>query len=176
MLSEQLILGNVFSFGAAVCLAVSVMKNSKKSLIGWQIGDTFLCVISNLILLSYSAMTISAMCLIRNLLAYSNHLTKVLTCVLLIVGCAVGLYANNRGYIGILPVIATMEYTILMYTTKNAQQMRYALIVNLLMWFLHDAYIQAYPMAFMDVALSIWTSWQTFKNYQLNHITPRARK
>ena len=176
MVSEQLILGNIFSFCAAVCLAVSVMKKSKKSLIGWQIGDTVLCVISNLILLSYSAMVISAICVVRNVLSYFNKLNATLTVILLLTGTIIGLWANNRGVIGWLPVIASAEYTVCMYLFKSAQGMRYALILNLLMWLVHDAYIQSYPMAGMDLALSIWTAWQTFKNRRSNQIKPCARK
>ena len=176
MLSEPLILGNIFSFCAALCLAVSVMKKSKKSLIGWQTGDSFLCVISNLILLSYSAMIISGMCMVRNVLAYFNKLSRALTIILLFAGATIGLWANNRGVIGWLPVIASAEYTTCMYLFKSAQEMRYALIANLLMWLIHDAYIQSYPMAGMDLALSIWTAWQTFKNRRSNQIKPCARK
>ncbi len=159
-----LLLGNIFSFGAALCIAVSVMKKSKKDLIGWQILDTSFCILSASFLNSYSSVSTNSIALVRNILAYTNKLNKVLTGILLVVCIIVGLYVNNRGLIGILPVAATAEYTILIYTTKNEQQMRYALIVNLLMWFGHDIYIQAYPTACTDMILSIWTAIQAFKS------------
>lgn len=163
---NSLLIGNVFSFGAALCIAVSVMKKNKKDLIGWQILDTSFCILSALFLNSYSSVSTNSIALIRNVLAYTNKLNKLLTGILLVICVSVGLYVNNRGWIGVLPVSATAEYTILMYTTKSEQQMRYALLINLLMWFGHDIYIQAYPSAFTDIALSVWTAWQAVKHLQ----------
>ena len=41
--------------------------------------------------------------------------------------------------------------------------MRYALVSNLLLWLVHDIYVQAYPSAIADITLSIWTSLQIAK-------------
>jgi hypothetical protein len=51
-----------------------------------------------------------------------------------------------------------------MFTTKDEQQMRWALVSNLILWFVHDIYVQAYPSALTDVVLSVWTGMQIFKN------------
>lgn len=160
---NDLIIGNIFSLIAAFCLAVSVVREDKKSLIGWQIVDTGCGVFANLFLQSYSAMTISVICVIRNVLAYYQRLGKIITIILMLVGVVIGLWANNRGYIGWLPVIASAEYTVCMYLLGSAQGMRYALITNLLMWLVHDVYIQSYPMATMDLLLMLWTSWQAWQ-------------
>ena len=50
-----------------------------------------------------------------------------------------------------------------MYITKNEQQMRWALILNQILWLIHDAYIQAYPAALTDVIISVWTLIQAIK-------------
>ncbi len=163
---NTLIIGNIFSFMAAVCLAISVVRKDKKGLIGWQIGDTVCCTLSNWFLQSYSAMIISIICIVRNILAYHQRLGQVMTIILMVVGAVIGLWANNRGYIGWLPVLASAEYTVCMYRLGSAQGMRYALVINLLMWLVHDAYIQSYPMAAMDLILTIWTAWQAWRNRQ----------
>ena len=75
-----------------------------------------------------------------------------------------GLWANNRGIIGLFPIIASASYTVFIYTTKNEQQMRWALVSNLILWFVHDAYVQAYPSALTDFVLIIWTGRQILKN------------
>ena len=76
----------------------------------------------------------------------------------------VGLWANNRGVIGLFPIIASASYTIFMFITQNEQQMRWALVSNLILWFIHDIYVQAYPSALTDIILSIWTAIQIFNN------------
>ena len=96
-----LIIGNIFSFLSALCIAISVIKKSKNDLIWWQILDIVFCILSNIALYTYAALTTNSIALIRNILAYKNKLTKNLTFILLILCIIVGLWANNRGFIGI---------------------------------------------------------------------------
>ena len=160
----SLIIGNIFSFLSALCIAVSVIKKNKNDLIWWQILDVVFCILSNIALYTYAALTTNSIALIRNILAYKNKLTKNLTFILLILCIIVGLWANNRGIIGFFPIIASASYTVFIYTTKNEQQMRWALVSNLLLWFVHDIYVQAYPSAITDIVLSIWTLMQIIRN------------
>ncbi|MBR1605678.1 MAG: YgjV family protein [Alphaproteobacteria bacterium] len=153
----SLILGNIFSLLAVICLGISVLKKNKKSLIGWQILDTVFCVASTFVLQSYSAVVTNSVSLARNIVAYYNQLSRFMAFVFSLLIVIVGLYLNNRGVIGYLPIIASVQYTICLYITKNEQQMRWALVFNLWFWLIHDAYIQAYPAAINDAILSLWT-------------------
>ena len=166
-MQTYLIVGNIFSLLSAVCVAISVIKKSKNDLIWWQIFDIMFCILSNIALYTYSALTTNSVALIRNFLAYKNKLTKNLTWILFFLCIIVGLWANNRGVIGLFPILASTSYTIFMYITKNAQQMRWALVSNLILWLVHDIYVQSYPLAFMDVSLSLWTLVQIFKNREI---------
>ncbi len=167
-----LIIGNIFSLLSAICIAVSVIKKNKNDLIWWQIIDVIFCILSNIALYTYAALTTNTVSLIRNILAYKNKLNKKLTFILVVLCIIAGLWANNRGIIGLFPIIASASYTILMYTTRNEQQMRYALVSNLVLWFIHDFYVQAYPSAIMDMVLSLWTVLQIFQNR--NKFTDKA--
>ena len=158
------IIRNLFSLFAVICLAVSVTKKNKNKLIGWQIIDTIFCMLSNIALFSYSAFTTNFLALLRNILAYKNKLSKFVTIVLTVLCVIFGAFANTRGIIGWFPITASASYTLFMFMTKNEQQMRFALISNLLLWFVHDIYIQALPSALADLTLSIWTGYQAFKN------------
>ncbi len=159
----HLILGNVFSLLSAICIAVSVLKKNKNDLIWWQIVDVVFYILSNIALYTYAALTTNSVALIRNILAYKNKLNKTNTWILLILCLIAGLWANNRGIIGLFPVIASASYTVFMFITKDEQQMRWALVSNLILWFVHDIYVQAYPSASTDVILSVWTAIQIFK-------------
>lgn len=159
-----LITGNVFSLLSAICIAISVIKKNKNDLIWWQILDVLFCILSNIALYTYAALTTNSIALIRNFLAYKNKLTPKWTFMLFVLCIIVGLWANNRGVIGLFPIIASASYTVFMYITKDEQQMRWALISNLLLWFVHDIYVQAYPSAITDIVLSAWTAMQIFRN------------
>ena len=166
-MSLYLIAGNVFSLISAICIAISVIKKNKADLIWWQILDVIFCILSNIALFTYSALTTNTISLIRNILAYKNRLTQKITWILLVLCIIAGLLANNRGIIGLFPIIASASYTVFMYITKDEQQMRWALVSNLLLWFIHDIYVMAYPSALTDIILGVWTSIQILKNRKL---------
>ena len=163
-MQTYLIIGNIFSLLSAICIAVSAVKKSKKDFMYWQIGDTFFGIIANIALYAYAALVISIVCLIRNTLSFMDKLTQKITVILLIISVVVGLYANNLGFIGWLPIIASAGYTICIYMTKNEQQMRYALIINMALWFIHNLYVQAYPSAVANIVLCFWTAYQAYIN------------
>ena len=158
------ILGNIFSLLAAICLGVSVFKKTTSGLLLWQILEVILCILSNIALVTYSALTTNSIALVRDIFAYKNKLSTKITIVLIILCVIFGLVANNRGIIGLFPMAASAIYTIFLYLTRNEQQIRFALIINLMLWFVHDFYVGAYPSAIMDVMLSAWTLLNIYKN------------
>ena len=99
-MQTYLVLGNIFSLFSALCIALSVVKKSKKDFMYWQIGDTLFGTMANIALNAYAALVISIICFIRNLLSYKNKLTKNMTIILLILSIVIGLYANNLAIIG----------------------------------------------------------------------------
>ena len=164
----DLILGNIFSFLSASCIAISVIKRNKSDLVWWQIIDIIFCLFSNIFLLAYAALITNLIALLRNILSYKNKLNLKLTILLTILCIAVGCFVNNRGIFGILAIVASASYTVFMYSTQNDQQMRYALVFNLTLWFMHDLYIQAYPSSILEILLVFWTLVQILKNQRLH--------
>ena len=72
-MQTYLIIGNIFSLLSAICIAISVITKSKKDFMYWQIGDTLFSMIANISLSAYSALVISIICFIRNILSYQNR-------------------------------------------------------------------------------------------------------
>ena len=163
-MQTHLIIGNIFSLLSAICIAVSVIKKNKKDFMYWQIGDTLFGIVANIALSAFAALVISIICFIRNILSYKDKLTKNITYLLLLISVTFGLYANNLAIIGLLPIIASASYTICIYITKNEQQMRWALTINMILWFVHNLYVQAYPSAIANIILCWWTFMQIYKN------------
>ncbi|MBP5215023.1 MAG: YgjV family protein [Alphaproteobacteria bacterium] len=162
-MSTSLLIGNLFSFLAVACLAVSAVKQSKKDLMLWQIGDPFFGILSTIALSAYAALVINCVGLVRNFLAYRGILTKKQTIIFLVIGVIFGLFANNLSFIGLLPIIASAGYTVCVYITKNEQQMRYALTICTILWFIHNFYIQSFPSALANIILCVWIIKQIIK-------------
>lgn len=158
-----LIAGNIFSFLSALCIAISVVKKNKTDLIYWQILDTLFCILASAFLFAYASLVTNSIALVRNVLAYKGKLSNIYTFVLCLVVILVGIYVNNIGIYGILPIAAMVVYTFYLYAAKNEQQMRYAVVINLMLWCIHDFYVKAYPSAVTDILLSLWTVLQIFR-------------
>ena len=160
----NLVLGNIFAALGAVCVIISVAQKNKQDLIWWQAINAFFSILSCIALFAYAALVTNCFSMIRNILAYKNKLTLTATFVLSIICLITGVYMNNLGTIGLLAIIASVSYTIFMYTTKNDQQMRYAVVFNSILWLIHDYYIKSYPTVLMGVIFIAWTIIQILKN------------
>lgn len=138
---------------AALCLAYSTFGNKKNKMMFWQAINAVFYGLSNLFLGAYSAVVTNILTLFRNTLQVKDKLNKTLTIIICLLMIAVGLIFNNLGWVGLLPILASVSYTICVYTLKSAQQMRIALIVNLLQWAIIDFIVKSYPMFVMDIII-----------------------
>ena len=152
-MTTSLIIGNIFSFLSSICVLISVAVQSKKKLIKWQTYNIVLYIFACIALNAYTALVSISIALIRNILAYKNRLTQHITFVLCVFITIIGFFVNNKGVIGIFPILAITSYTVLIYTTKNEQEMRYALVLNMLLWFIHNFFVMAYPSAVANIII-----------------------
>lgn len=159
-----LIIGNIFSFLASLCTAISVVKKNKEDFMYWQVGNTIFAILTNVALFSYSGITTNAVSLVRNVLASKSKLTFIGTLIICTISISLGIIFNNRGLIGILPVLSSAGYTLCIYLTKNEQQLRYALIVDLSLWATYYLYIRGYPSVITYMILNVWTVIQIYRN------------
>ena len=61
-------------------------------------------------------------------------MTKTLAVIICVLTFFCGLVLNNRGWIGLLPITASISYTIIMYKAKSIQHMQIAVIINMIQW------------------------------------------
>ena len=146
--------GLLFSFLSACCLCYSTFGKKKENMLKWQVANTFFLILSNLFLKGYSGMATNLVCLIRNIIGAKGRLNKHNTVILTILIVVGGILVNNRGWFGLLPVIASVEYSACMYLCKNAQQLRLALAVNVALWAVYDLIIGSYPMFVTDLIVA----------------------
>ena len=154
---RMIIIGEIFSLLAALTLAYSTFSNKKNKMIWWQAINTIFYGLSNLFLGCYSAAVINILALSRNALVVKNKLDKKFTIIICILIIIVGAFFNNKGWLGLLPIILSIQYTICVYAIKSAQHMRIALIINLLLGMIFDFLIKAYPMFALDIIIIIGT-------------------
>ena len=79
-----------------------------------------------------------------------------------------GLAFNTKGWIGIFPILASSSYAIFCLKSNNAQILRYGLVLNQILWFLHDMFVKAYPSMTVEILISIITIYNIINSTKIN--------
>ena len=155
---NNLLITNIFSFIWAILLGISTFSKKRNKMLWIQTGD---CVFNSLACLfawSYAGFTTNAISGIRNILNIKGKMTKWLLTIITILILLIWIISNQSGIIGLLPPIASVQYTLWSSTTKSAQRTRIWLAINIIMWLIHDIFMKIYPSAIMDIIIIIITA------------------
>ena len=133
-----IILGNVFSLCASISDTLSSSRKTAKGVLLVQCLSQVFYLASTLALKGYSAAVQNAVSIFRNLAAISKKENKLVEWILVILGVVLGLVFNNRGFMGLLPVVANLEYTLAVFRFKDnerALKIAFAICIALFMIF-----------------------------------------
>lgn len=118
----NIIIGNICSLLAMVADSISsVQKTTKRMLWMQNLSQLFYCV-GTVFLKGYSAAVQNALSIVRNLVAIKQINSKVLEWILVVLGVVLGLGFNNRGWMGLLPVIANLQYTLAVFRFNDNER------------------------------------------------------
>lgn len=157
-MSSNLLLGNVIALiGAAACMA-STFQNTKRKLLIFQTGDCFFHMIASYILGGFSGAIVSGFAFLRNILVFIGLTSKYITWIVIAMMVTIGFYLNKEGIIGLLPIIASVEYSYVIlsngFTTTGIKK---ALAINLMLWLVYSIMIKAVPTIIINSLLVIVT-------------------
>ena len=144
-----LIIGNFIALVASLIMVYTGFIKKKETIIFVQAIQIALLVISNIILGGITGAIINTVSFFRNIFVYKNKLTKNKKIILIIVSAILTIAFNNHGLIGILPLICTIVYTILI-DTKDVIKLKKANAFTLFLWLIYDLYIRSYTSSAFD--------------------------
>ena len=148
---NNIIIGNIISFISAAFLAVSCVVKNRKHIFILQFLNCAILAIASYFFGSYAAISTLILCCIRNIfIAKDKYTAKVMTVILVLV-IVLGLLTNNRGLIGLLPVMATVEYTICCYLIKDVHKTRISIFVNETIWVIYSLLVLDFSTALTDI-------------------------
>jgi hypothetical protein len=160
---DTILIANIFSFIWAVFLWISTFSKQRKNMLGIQVADCFFNAVACLFAGSYSGFTTNLISGVRNLLNIKGKMTNFLLIIICVTILVVGFYFNKSWWIWFLPPIACVQYTICSSLTKSAQKTRIALLINIMIWLVHDGCMMLYPVFIMDFVIICVTSFNIFR-------------
>lgn len=161
---KDVIVGNICSILAMLADSFSSTRKTRKDIMLAQCLSCFFYFMAGIALKGYSAAVQNAVGIIRNLTAIPEKSHKWLEYLLVFLAVFLGIYFNNRGWLGLLPVIANLEYSIAVFKFKNDQRkLKIAFAINMLLFAIFDIFIYNFVGCISSTVVFITTMIAVFK-------------
>ena len=118
-----ILLGNFLSVLATAADLFGASRKSPRAMLLAQTASQGFLGLSSLVLGGYSAVVQNIVSVIRNLTALAKTSSKALETLLVVLGVVLGVAFNNLGWMGLLPVVANLEYSIAVFRFKDNERM-----------------------------------------------------
>ena len=131
----DVIVGNLCSLFAMITDSISsAQKTAKRVLLVQCLSQLIYCV-GTVVLKGYSGAVQNVISILRNVVAIRKIESRIVEWSLVAAGVILGLAFNNLGWIGLLPVIANLQYTLAVFRFKdNERALKISFTVCLLMF------------------------------------------
>lgn len=132
---RTIIIGNIISFVAAVLLGLSGITKHPKRVFVYQVLESALLALASFVFGSYAAVVSALVSGARSCFVVFGKYTRGAMLVFSVLGVVIGFVTNTKGTIGLLPVLATLEFTYVSYRYKDSiKGLKWGLILNLALW------------------------------------------
>ena len=159
---KNILIGNLISAAASVLLAVSCVVNDKRKAYLCQLLESALLVVSSVFFFAWVRLITQVLAVARNALVIQDKFTVRLMVIFTVVGTAVGLAINTEGWLGLLPILATIQLTVCNYYCKSLKATKWGFLVNVILWGVYSflildfAYGVANAIIGVAGAISLW--------------------
>ena len=141
----DIIIGNIGSLLGMGLDSYSSTKKTKKEILLIQNLSLFVYGTSSVFLKGYSASVQNYVGIIRNTVATKEDSPIWLQWFLVGLGVVLGIVFNNLGFIGLLPIIANLEYSIAIFLIKdNEKLIKICFMINVFLFSIFCLFINNY--------------------------------
>ncbi len=121
-MDNAMIVGNLCSLFAMSFNALSSTRKTPKGVLWMQNISQVIYGVCGIVLGGYSATVQNVVSILRNCAAIRKIKSKFLEWLLVILGVVLGIAFNNRGWIGLLPVVGNLQYTLAIFRFKDDER------------------------------------------------------
>lgn len=151
----EIIIGNILGLLCNIFCAISAFGSTRKKIMFMQCLDCTCGALSSVVLRGYTGALTQAVNLVRNFIVYKGKMTNAVKVVTIAAIIILGLWANNLGAIGLLPILASVEYTLFIMFTDDVNKIRLAIILNNILWIGYELAIMNYASIVMETGIII---------------------
>ena len=165
MNSANIITGNICSLLAMGTDALSSGQKTAKRVLWIQNLSQLIYFIGTVALKGYSGAVQNVVGIIRNIVAISGKTFKGADWVFAGLGVVFGLYFNNLGVVGLLPVLAGLEYSLAVFRFQNNERaLKVAFTVMNLLFTIYNCFVYNVVGAISSAVVVVSTVVYLVKN------------
>lgn len=146
---NQLFWGNLIMLLGSVVMVFSGLAKEKNSAVILQTVQIGIMSFGMVVLGSFGCAVINLFSCARNILSYKGKLNCMMKACLVVFSTGISLFVNNRGLIGILPIICFILYTLFM-NTEDFVKFKLLVIAGSALFLVHDFCVKSYTSALFD--------------------------
>ena len=164
MNETSLIVGNLCSILAMITDSVSATRKTARGVLWVQILSQIIYGLGAFVLGGYSATAQNCVSILRNLVAIGNISNRYVEWLLMGLGVVLGIACNNLGLIGLLPVAASLMYTLAIFRFRNDQRpLKIAFIISSVMFAVFNGAIFNLTGAVTNSVVAVITAVNLFR-------------
>ena len=133
---------------ASIALTAGCLMKDPKKVYGMQVTENVILIVSSACFGSWSGISTLLVSTVRNILLVKGMFDKRMMYLFMILVTGCGLAVNNKGLIGLLPVLATVILTVCNYYAREIMAIKWSLFINIVLWAI-------YFFAILDVVSGI---------------------
>ncbi|MBR4972569.1 MAG: YgjV family protein [Oscillospiraceae bacterium] len=159
-----LIVGNLCSILAMITDSISATRKTPKGVLMVQNLSQLFYVIGAIALKGYSSAVQNVVSVLRNLAAIRKIESKALEWTLVAMGVVLGILFNNLGLVGYLPVIANLQYTLVVFRCgENERALKISFMIAVVMFVVFNLFIYNFAGAVLNFAVFVTTATALLK-------------
>jgi len=161
----EVIVGNICSVGAMISDSYGGTRKTKKGILLAQCISQIFYMAAAIILKGYSAAVQNVVAIFRNTYAVYGKHNKIVEWSLVAAPVVLGLVFNNRGWLGVLPVVANLQYSITMVLCKDdARKLKISLVAVSVMFSVFNFAILNFVSGVACIVTGVVTTMSIVKN------------
>lgn len=152
----HLLAGNTFSLLAMVTDSFSASRKTPRGVLLAQTVSQLFYFTGTMILGGYSACVQNVVSILRNLAAIRGVKKKWIEWTLVGLGVVFGVWFNTLGVVGLLPVLANLEYTLAVFRfSDNERALKLSFLVNAILFAVFNAVIWNFVGLVADLVVAV---------------------
>ena len=161
---NDVIIGNICSIGAMISDSVSGTRKTEKGILLAQCVGQIFYAAGSFILKGYSATVQNIVTIFRNTYAVYGKKNKLVEWFFVLLPVVLGLVFNNRGWLGVLPVVANLQYALtMMFGGGDAKKLKLSLITVCVLFTVFNFVILNFVSGIACIVTTVITSVSLIK-------------